>query len=243
MNIAVCFAGHLRNFDNETIYNSIQENLLKPLKLLGKVDIFFSTWDKLNTQQCFSVYNGVSNDLVDKPIDIGQLCKLYNPVAIDIENFEQCYEFLSAKHYIGFNIDRPTQNYYGMLSLIPQAYKVYRANLLRLNHQKSLGITYDLIIRYRPDWLVNKRGDFSHLEKDTLYIPGGYVDHVRLVEDYFACGNSKNMTFYSSLYLNLKEMFTLGVPDPSAVKFLYIFLKSANIKVLNLDLELQRYQT
>jgi hypothetical protein len=240
MRAAVCFAGHLRRFDNAIIYNSIQEKLLAPLREVADVDIFFSTWDKLNTQHCWSIHSDVNTELIDKPVDTAKVCELYNPVIIEIESFEKCYDFLSSKNYIGFDVDRPMPGYNGMLSLVPQAYKVYRANLLRLNHQTSLGITYDLIIRYRPDYFVQEKADFSRLEANTLYIPGAYVHSSQTIEDLFACGNDELMNIYCNLYLDLKRMFTL-ISDFSAVKFYYRYLGEKNIKLGDFNLYFQRY--
>lgn len=247
MRTAICFAGHLRNFDNEVIYQSNQENLLNPLRELGEVDIFFSTWDKLNTQQCFSVYDRKINiEIIDKPVDVAKLQilqSLYKPVAVEVESFEDCYDFLNSINYIGLEVNKPTPGYNGMLSLVPQLYKVYKANLLKKKAEDSLNLKYDMVIRFRPDWIVkNKWPESFCLKENALYIPAGYVERSQTVEDHFAYGHSDAMDIYSDLYSNLKEMFNLGIPDPANIKFLYHYLKKHKINVSHFDLDFQSFR-
>ncbi len=77
MKIAVCFSGHVRELDK--CYSNIVKYLLEPLRRLGTVDVFCSTW---NTR-------GHRSDWDDR-VDLSSLGHL-NPTGVVVQKSNRDY--------------------------------------------------------------------------------------------------------------------------------------------------------
>ena len=88
--------------------------------------------------------------------------------------------------------------------------KIYKLNTMKSQREQQLGITYDIVIRCRPDIFIVDDIDFNsfNFKDEIVYIPDeSIIDKGKLkyatdnsICDIFAFGNSKIMNQYCSLY-------------------------------------------
>ena len=86
-------------------------------------------------------------------------------------------------------------------------YSQFKANELRVAHEKAMGFEYDLVIRTRPDVALN---DQIHLpsvkqlldtQPNLILMPRDHLcGYGVAICDLFGMGSSKNMTIYTDIY-------------------------------------------
>jgi hypothetical protein len=77
-------------------------------------------------------------------------------------------------------------------------YKVQDANRLKEEYEKENNITYDLIIRTRPDIFINKFTFNEDINENILYFSSSELYHSW--NDQFAFGNKFVMDIYNNIY-------------------------------------------
>ena len=140
------------------------------------VDTFISTWHSPN------VY---------------ELTKLFNPVVVDIENYENGFES-KWKSIVEDDLYKLETNA-DLISICSMWYKTMRVNQLRTNYSRWVGQRYDVVLRTRPDILIEQPIELIHPESNTIYIPRGY-DWSGGIGDLMAYGNETIMNEYCNLF-------------------------------------------
>lgn len=191
MKIAVCFSGHLRNFNN--LLNNFKDKILS-LKDQHKIDLFFSVWDTYEPK--YSWTN--QNETISNSIYVEDLLKL-NPIKVEVENFNEIKKHFLLKNFT--NLDHSNDKILkdGILHSTPMFYKIYKANKLKQDYEKLNNFKYDIVIRYRSNLFIDGNIDL-HINKNILY---NKKENDQNLDDIFAYSGSEIMNKYSELYLNL----------------------------------------
>lgn len=153
------------------------------------VDIFIHTW----------------NDISDK--EFQTIDYMYDPAAfetswpIDDRAFEK---------YPVANPDWPPKNAICMM------YSLFKANELKREHELQNGFRYDVVIRSRFDFALNREIDFP-VEPGKVYVPNDYVKgriapNGIICNDQFAVGDSPTMDLYCNTFWNIDRAAALGAP-------------------------------
>jgi hypothetical protein len=209
MRVAACLSGHTRNyqynypnfpFEVEYFVSSCLESGTPSKNTLAYVS--------------YHIHNNVDTDSVN----IDDIIKLYNP---------KSWEFLSDK-YIPEEMKRyeniKTKHTGYLLHIGMMFYRIYKANLLKSDHERTYNFTYDFVIRSRFDVKVNKF-DFN---KNYLY----FVCSENKVIDLFFAGKSYVMDAICNCYLWFIKQ------DPEYLKklnkaenILYHYIKQLNLDI------------
>ncbi|MCU0287586.1 MAG: hypothetical protein MUF15_14480, partial [Acidobacteria bacterium] len=84
---------------------------------------------------------------------------------------------------------------------IPMFYKMYQCNELKRQYEIQNKQHYDLVIRLRPDMIINQEiPSYVLLQKDILWFSDCKVNPAFQVSDKFAVANSTNMDYYCSVW-------------------------------------------
>ncbi len=210
MRIAACLSGHSRNywynypnfpFDVEYFISSCMESGLPG----PKNDRFYVSYHALNN---------VETD----EANIDDIIKTYNP---------KSWEFLSDKYipeemlrYEGFKTR--TNGYLTHIGMM--FFRLYRANLLKTEHEREFNFTYDFVIRSRFDVKVDEF-DFN---KNHMYI----VCSEGKVIDLFFAGKSYIMDAISNCYLwFIKQDPKYLETCRDAEDILYQYVKQLNLDI------------
>lgn len=203
--IALCFSGHMRRYYE--VFHSIEKNVINPLKNLGQLDIFISTWNKRNSLISGSAGTGkIDVDLVDLEIQKENILELYQPVGLEIENFELIKEYFKLTNFTN-NLFGPAATLFGdFLSIIPAFYKIERANCLKCIYERENHFIYDLVVRARPDSIIVYQMEFE-INNNVVTI----MAHNPGINDQFFFGPSRLMNKATRTYSNLKQIFTTSI--------------------------------
>jgi hypothetical protein len=240
MKIAICLSGHVRTY-RRTISNFLQ--LKNFLEKIATVDVFISTWDTINSNSSWSrsLNNTFENN---QKIDIKEINEFYKPKKINVQNFNEQKHLFFTKNFTIFNPPnelkdsrRGTQD---LLYAIPQFYKIFDCNSLKLENEIEQNFQYDIVIRQRFDHLFTNFIDITKLNKNVIYIginheydlqdPKWTLSNGYSTCDQFAIGNSPNMNLYSSIYTNLTYLLKEKSYSECGERILWEHLKSLNIK-------------
>lgn len=229
---ALCLSGHIRN--------------LKAASLIRKVftgDIFLATWDYLDVN---------SSEITTK-----EICDLYNPIAVHIEDslataewLKRKWQILEQKNYIAWKGRKPWETY-AMYYMMKKAWE------LRRKHEIKNKFRYDLVVRFRPDYIY--RGLDIIPEENTLYSPanGNYPpqDHphhplellantknreAKIMTDNLFCGDSFVMDQIQCCYdfldfYMLAENCPWNLPGWNNEALLYHHIQQQNVLIEPLE--------
>jgi hypothetical protein len=160
MRIAVCLSGHSRNY------------LQNVPNFPFEVDYFISSCmesglPNIHTQSFISYHS--QNNVRTELANLNDILTKYNPKA---------WEFLydttipaEVERYIGLK----TKNNSYLHHIAMMFYRIYRANVLKSEHERSYNFTYDFVIRSRFDVKVNS----FEFDQNYLYMlkgPDGILD-------------------------------------------------------------------
>jgi hypothetical protein len=227
MKIALCFSGHLRNF-NYAIDNII-ENIINPLKNNDEntIDIFISTWDK----------NGLRSNNWQGDINyINEIENKLKPKIIDIENENRNYfiENYSSQQYKKFKLcsSDTCSNASSMW------YKVYKSFQLVEKYSKENNINYDILVRIRPDVIYHNKLDYktfiNNFQNETIILPewhGKYEEINHQIMDQFAIGKYEIMKKYFNTFENILEFIKTDNVIHCGEGFLYGTIQKYNINI------------
>lgn len=170
MNIALLFTGQIRNaienFDN---FNNFIIDRYKP-------DIFINSWTTSDTS-------------------IDELCSLYKPISIELEDFSRIDKTKILKN---INNIKKTYHETRVENVYYQYYKINKGYQNIINFQKD----YDIVIRARFDLRFEDFPDLNHIDLNKIYIPLGW-DWRDGYSDLLSWGGVKIMENYCNLYNNL----------------------------------------
>lgn len=237
MKIAICISGHLRTYKYTYKYfKNIFINDLTP-------DIFLSTWEETPAElnQALDMYKPKSHIFLDykryKP-KLQEATAFVNKLTVkraEVFKMERIYEnntFLEA--YPGYRrlrmdtLDAPLS-----IAIASQFFQVQQALQLMVNYSKENNVTYDLVIRVRPDLLFFTIPKFyavsTFKEFEALYNPAENKVQLQsmkpgelytvanyqlnnfnyfLPNDYFYHGTQDTMSKLASIYDDYQDTMT-----------------------------------
>ena len=240
-NIAVCISGQMRS-DRYT-YKSILENVVNPLN----ADVFIHTWSVSGSTPKKPDMDGVKESAFGryhKPtreeygnleITTEELQELFNPKRVVIESF---FESMSSKILDVFL--PPSLAKFDPLrspACLPQSYKIWACNQLKLAEENDRQFKYDFVIRLRPDLAVYEPLPLKIFENpNKLWWCTWPNLGTHQVSDKLAISNSKIMDSYSSLYPRLNSLWRdpLGDGEPNHV-MIGERLMARHVRTMDLD--------
>ncbi|MCX2817573.1 MULTISPECIES: hypothetical protein [unclassified Pseudomonas] len=219
--VAVCISGQLRNFDSNSMH--IWRSLVKPLN----ADVFIHTWDTqvlatselkfltrtlgreissklpsdlLHAEQFQRVFPKTSKLLakdIQNPVDILKLYKLDNVKHVITEPAEAFDKYANR---LGLSMN-------GKTNQAKMFYKLYACDQLRQQEELANGFEYDVVIRTRPDLIIDIPAIHEALEyccRKPNSIFTSYFHHDGY-GDQFAMGSSIAMSTYSNIWPKLES--------------------------------------
>lgn len=189
--VAVCICGFVRNY--EKYFNSFFENIITPNKEQYDFDFFISTWDIRNTRLTRAFENRNINDFSEIPIN--EIKKMFNPVSIIVEHFDDTL-FNEYSKYKGTN--EPT-------SLFSQFYKLRQVGTLLEDYVDASDNMYDFVIRTRFDIHIPKTVKLCLLDSSLFYVDDEKYG-MGWTSDKFCICSYHNFCIYSKFFNHLEEL-------------------------------------
>lgn len=197
MKVCLLLSGQMRNADE--VFPSFKSNLIDRYD----TDVFISTWNSHNVHQSIN---------------------LFNPISVDIENYEAGFQ--SKWNELVSHNEHKLETNANLVSMISMWYKTLRANQLRKKYENLMGFKYDLIIKTRPDIILEE--PIELIQSDNLIIPFGW-DWSEGINDLMAWGNQTNMETYCELFYMFTSLAnSMDKINPETM--LREYLKIKNIK-------------
>lgn len=183
MKIALQFSGQLRSVAKG--YEYYERNLFDVYP--GQVDVFIHTWwNGKNIGTTLDCYKDLIKDFdVEVPFNEEKINSRY-PNVVDLKY--------------------PACNTYSMF------YSMFKCNLFRKKYE-LLNDPYDVVIRTRFDYALNRTIIHYPINKNMLFVPNDRitVEH-DFCSDMFAFGNPKVMDQYHNVFTNLDTFYDIGIP-------------------------------
>lgn len=256
MNIAVCISGQNRK-------DKINYNFLDTFKNYNNIDVFLHMWsDEINRDvlEKFKPKKYLFESQLDfrnnayifvrpllKFFGLKDNIKYFNTDFIDWEWKLTDKKDVSKRILFGKNLKPPVpavnlqkEICENILSYGNTAhsmfYSLYYCNEMKNIYERQNKIKYDLVIRIRPDIIVQPEIDISKLTDDCIYTS----EWSRYINDILAISNKKNMDAYCSTYLHLKNIL-LDVYNNDEINYLcaesilYQSLKNQNICIKHIE--------
>lgn len=156
MRIALEISGSLRTYLKN--FPLFEKNIINPLEKLGKLDIFISTWDKIDTQESWSVHHRENGQPVDININLDGIKYLYKTNYIDIERLDSTKSIFNSSKITGTDYKCPDyrQGNDDYMWITSMWYKIWKCNEYKRGIEKIEDFKYDWVIRVRPDISLTK---------------------------------------------------------------------------------------
>ena len=208
MKVCLLLSGQMRNADE--VFPSFKSNLLDRYD----TDVFISTWNSHNVHQSIN---------------------LFNPISVDIENYEAGFQ--SKWNQLVSHNESKLETNANLVSMISMWYKTLRANQLRKKYESTMGFKYDLIIKTRPDIIIEEPIDL--IQSDNLVIPFGW-DWSEGINDLMAWGNQSNMETYCELFYSFGSLAnSMDKINPETMLKEYLKIKNIKTERPKVDLTLR----
>jgi len=119
-------------------------------------------------------------------------------------------------------------------NVLNQFYKFFILNNIKNRCIENEQLTYDIVIKWRPDILINEKINFTDMLKNTIYIPkDAKMDITKLQNtndkylcDIIAYGDNISMDYYFNFYEDIYELIKkYGVCQET---LLYYYLQNVN---------------
>jgi hypothetical protein len=149
-------------------------------------DIFYHTWNY--------------HDDMKKSIE-----KLYKPVLCSYDDqFDM--DFIN-RNYPSINEKYPACNAVSMF------FSVFMVNSIFRKYCLTHGEKYDIVVKTRFDFAINKIIKFEDVDANKVYVPNCRMTEQRnFCNDQFAYGTPKVMNLYSATFMNIDRLVDLGFP-------------------------------
>lgn len=178
----------------------IDRNILQPLA----PDVFIHSW----------------YEAMPAEVDY-QVCNLYNSPHFEMDsyfhkNFFKKYDKIASAPHPAFNTGH-------------MLYSVWAANELKRKQELISGSRYDIVIRCRFDYAVNRTLPLDEVEQGKVYVPNCRIHPQKIMcNDQFAWGTTEVMDMYSATFPMSDYLYRSG--------FIYNGedLLSGNLQVHNL---------
>jgi uridine kinase len=181
MKVCILISGYLRNF--EVTFESLKKYILDKF---DNVDVYLHITVDENLEDKYL------NHITQSEID--NIKSKLNPL------------YVIEEKNILFNFDKNINNTVNLW------YKYHKLNELKKNHEKING-EYDLVIKYRPDLYFLSEISFLPNNEYIIIPKDSKIDKTKLLNitdsylcDVFAYGNSKLMSKYFDIYLNISKL-------------------------------------
>jgi hypothetical protein len=184
----------MRNVDE--VFPNFKTNLLDRYD----TDVFISTWDSPN---------------------ISESIKVFNPIAVDIENYEAGFE--NKFKLIVKNYEWKLETNANLVSAAAMFYKTMRVHSLLETRNRLFGNIYDVIIKTRPDVRIEEPLELIEPSENTIYIPKGW-DWSGGIGDLMAYGGDKVMKDYCMLFYDFRSLLK-GIDAINPEKILKSYLE------------------
>lgn len=217
MRIAIQISGEFRML--HLSHEKFLQNLTHPLQNQGhEVDIFIHSWFRKESGVGtfhFPERGNWHNTMVVYNHDIG--IQAYSPKGYQIEIYDEKTELHTKPRMFSM--------FYGICAV----------NEIRKEYEKSQNITYDLVMRYRTDCILDE-------SIASMFIPNMFIiprsisvttydgaeeaDNLQQYCDWISWGPPETMDQYCNTYLNLENLTKMeSVPE----KILYMTLSNTHI--------------
>ena len=217
--VAILLCGEMRNFDHVEMNNLNNKYLFD----LFNCDLFVSTWDERGTSITVSEKNYKNENINEARIRTNYK----NVKKINIDNFKGWFDDLPESHKELYHAGNGT---IAKATAIPQLYKLWDCNRLKTEFEKEHNFTYDVVIRFRPDFcLVQEIPDFLpcyRLDRKIFSLNPPKISYPNRIYDIFFYGNSSSMDSISNAWTNIihltKNDFQNGLSNVDACRLLYV---------------------
>jgi len=192
--VALCISGEMRTY--KECFANLERYLIKELN----PDIFIHTW----AHRGGWIHKTIN---VDRSLDSKNIKALYKPKAMVVEEFsDSFYDKIDNQEMPLVLKILKSRNY---KSTLPLYYKLKKCNDLKSKYEDSNDIKYDIVIRIRPDYMLNEAIPSSVinsvLKEDLIfYEEPPYYRNIK-INDVFALGNSSVMDEYANAFNYLNE--------------------------------------
>lgn len=154
------------------------------------VDVFIHTW----------------NDVDDSTLKFLNEC--YAPKRVVTTN---SFNTENLKRYPDIHPDWPARN------VIHMFYSVFRSNHEKKLYELENGFTYDVVVKSRFDYALNRTLPLDSIEKEKVYVPedmvkGQIPPNGIICNDQFAFGDSPTMDIYSNTFWMIDLATSLNCP-------------------------------
>ena len=227
MKIAICLSGFLRTFDQHFKHNILNLNI-------KDYDLFISTYDIIGKAENWNspINTEIKTDL--------SLFNNYNVKKLLISKYND-NSFNNIPENI-ININKSHNITHSPSRILSMFHNIFLANELKKQTEIEENFKYDIVIRMRPDILINNTIDIINLDVSKIYLDvnayKGCSDSSNMKNDLFAISNSENMDYYSSLIKHI-DTYTKTIPlHPETI--LNHHLKQMNLNLYNFNIEIKR---
>lgn len=200
MRVAICLSGYFRRYKD--LISNFNEMLLNPIKEHADVDIFFSTWNQLNSGDCFATKHGALGCNTFGEFDLNHILETYKPKDYLVGEFEKNKDLFNILNYdktLDLNTLHKDIHNGETLFNLTQYYHRAKANELKCQYEKENGFKYDIVIMMRPDLFFLTKFDITKINKDLLSLR-------TLYNDAFLVSSSENIDNIANLFNNVQHI-------------------------------------
>lgn len=232
MKIAILLVGHFRTFD--LVKDSFIKNVIEA-NAGHEIDIYIHTWKSLG-------YSSVGTDILDKEIhqkliEKFGLSRHHDTNSPDL-NIDIINDVLRPKDIIVEDDNILQTEVYDKMktpknshSFYPNTYAQFRKLFLCNEMCKKTEISYDLVIKTRPDIYYTKPIIFEKVDPGTIILQDHYVN------DLLYYGSTETMETISNIFQNLNVNRPL---DPHALLNQHISINKLTVDKRKLGIQLMR---
>ena len=219
--IALLLFGHMRTYNE--CFQSLKVNLIDLLN----PDIFIHTWDEIESTTTSWHKANMENHIINSE-EKRNIKQLYKQKKIYFENQKKA--------------DKKSEILINGMSLKGQKfmmYSLFKANEMKINYENTHNISYDIVIKLRPDILLKEPiTKFFNEDKyldNQVHLCGNKVKFGRKISSYRALdiimmSNSKTMNLVANFYNKSDEYLSRDLFKHSSFVD-YLLEQELNIKI------------
>ena len=206
MRVAVVMSGKINRYKMEECLLSIKKHITKPFS----ADVFCSFWDfesDLNQE----IHNLINPTLIQ-----------YVPYNDSIKQYIQSIS-INCPTIIGPNTSSRTMTRY---------FQIFQANKMRELYQQDNGFVYDVVIRVRPDIVVDSFEVTLPLKERSIYMSD--KNTVYSVRDTLFVANSATFSYTLYNFANFCQLMSKAISWHPELYF-NLFLNANNIRIMSIN--------
>jgi len=232
MNIAICISGHARDY--KKFSKSFFEKIIEP-NSHHNIDIFISTWDRVNNSSSFASVRRRYED--DSSLNINEIKEIYKPKLMIVEE-ETSFIF---EKYNNTNHSNNPKN------VISQFYKINQVSNLLRTYIESTNTKYDLVFKTRFDVnygpsleqdFIDGKSDltlidfkFENFDLNYFNVEHDWNHYRNWIHDKIFVSNVENYLSFADIYKNFDYIVNkIGTPVAEHVIYEYL-INEKNIPV------------